>query len=1427
MTDDTTRAPTVISEEDRNLLLSTWQDTQRNYDDVRCLHAQFSAKAAEHPEKTALIYRDRSITYRGLDELSNQIARSLLAKGVGVETLVGICVDRSIEMVAGLFGILKAGAAYVPLDPAYPQERLAVMLEDSGARVLVTQENVLNRLPKRNLELVLMDSEECKSQSTNALEDTGVQSSNLAYVIFTSGSTGRPKGVMVQHNNVSNFFAGMDEAIGTEPGTWLAVTSISFDISVLEIFWTLCRGFTVVIQEESDRASLSRTVGSSSKGSMGFGMFYFASQSTTTSAAGSYHLMMEGAKFADAHGFEAVWTPERHFHEFGGIYPNPAVTTAALAAVTDKVHLRAGSVVLPLHDPIRVAEDWAVVDNLSQGRVGLSFASGWHANDFALMPQNYEGRRDVMMKSIATIRKLWKGEKIPAKNGEGKDIEICIFPRPVQDNPPIWIATAGTPETFAKAGANGFNILTNMLGQDIQALERNFAAYKEARKNAGFEDDGIISVMLHTFVCDDDEKARQLAKAPFCNYMATSYDLVKVAPWMFPAFKQPSSKKEGAFDAESFNAEDQAALLEHAFDRYFDTAGLFGSPRRALKMIDRLKKIGATEVACLIDFGVDPDVVVANLPYLAELRRLSNPGESADIIEEDYSISAQIERHGVTHFQCTPSMARMIVAQGGTAALGQVEHLLLGGEALPVDLAQTLTTGLKGRLLNMYGPTESTIWSTTNTIAPNSQSITIGRPIANTSIRILDPDGNLVPVGQEGELCIGGAGVVRGYFGRDDLTQERFISDPFSEGQRLYRTGDLARYLPDGQLEFLGRLDQQIKLNGYRIEMGEIEAVLTRHPGVQEAVVVARQERGEGRLAAYIIPSSESADSATKLVRDEDRVASWGQQWSEAYGSRVGASNAEVRFDTSGWLDSFTGEILPQDQMRNWRDEIVTSILAIEPRRILEIGCGTGMILFGCLEKVESYTGVEISAEAIAGISEKLSEKEKTKVQLLEGAADALDKLNLGDFDLVVINSVAQYFPNQEYLTRVLQKVASLTVDGGHLFIGDLRSFEHLREFHAEVELHQAPDGESATALGSNTSERVAAETELLVSRDYFSDLVFAEERLNIERMQLRQSADSNEMTRYRFDVLLKVGSQGSEAVGLPPSMQGVHSLDDLKSSLKDEPSLLFVEALKNSRLDAIERAMEQMSQGNGDAAQLRELLLEPASGIEPSAVFALDPRYEVELRFGKQPGTFDALFRHKETAPAGVWALPRKSSSAATTNVPAVLDAKKVSVPEMRRHIRHVLPEYMLPHDYVFMEVFPLTPNGKIDRKSLPDPRSANGQNKEVVLPQGEIESVVAEIWKELLGIDQVSTQDNIFDIGASSLLTVEANSRLSEKLGRKIPLVNMFRYPTIAKLAAHLGGESTKTSETQAAATSDRDDRRKAAAERRRQARAARQSS
>jgi natural product biosynthesis luciferase-like monooxygenase protein len=337
---------------------------------------------------------------------------------------------------------------------------------------------------------------------------------------------------------------------------------------------------------------------------MDFGLFYFANDVAGTDG---YRMLIEGARFADANGFTSVWTPERHFDAFGGGYPNPAVTAAAIAVTTERVQIRAGSVVAPLHSPVRIAEEWSVVDNLSGGRVGLSFASGWHATDFALAPANYHNRKSVLTDTIRDVRRLWHGEAIRLPGGDGEPRDIRTLPRPVRADLPVWLTAAGNPDTFREAGELGVGVLTHLLGQTVEELADKLAVYRAAL--AGRR--GHVVLMLHTFLGEDRDTVREVVREPLRQYLRGSLGLLlKAAGDVLPDV-----------DPADLGPDDLEFLVSLGFDRYFDTSGLFGTVADNADLLGSLEKAGVDEVACLIDFLPDTGTVLGGLPLLDRLRR--------------------------------------------------------------------------------------------------------------------------------------------------------------------------------------------------------------------------------------------------------------------------------------------------------------------------------------------------------------------------------------------------------------------------------------------------------------------------------------------------------------------------------------------------------------------------------------------------------------------------------------------------------------------------------------------------------------------------------------------------------------------------------------------------------------------------------------
>jgi natural product biosynthesis luciferase-like monooxygenase protein len=1404
-----------VSDREKHKLLVEWNDSATDFPRIS-IHGAIEEQVERTPDAIAVAFRGESLTYRELNRRANRVAHDLRQRGVGPDVMVGIFVERSLEMLVGLLGTLKAGGAYVPMDPLYPPERLAMMLEDSRAPVILTLEGLQKSLPPHRAQVIVLDAaaDPPANPAADANPPANTSPENLAYVIFTSGSTGRPKGVQIEHRNVINFFAGMDRSLGHQvPGVWLAVTSISFDISVLELFWTLSRGFKIVLQEEADRAPVTSSASAAlqAKG-MEFSLFYFAADAGD--AGNKYRLLLEGAKYADRNGFAAIWTPERHFHAFGGLYPNPSLTSAAIAVLTERIQIRAGSVVLPLHNPIRAAEEWAVVDNLSGGRVGLSFASGWHAADFALMPGNYADRRKLMADGIETVRALWRGESVPAKSGDGREISVKIFPAPIQREPRIWVTAASSPDTFKLAGKTGANVLTNLLSMKMEELLANIAVYRAAWKEAGHRGQGHVTLMLHTFVGRDLDEVKRKVRGPFLDYLRSSTDLISKARWEQSMFARPDKQRADAPGApgpaagpgkglEDLTPEEMDAMMAHAFERYFKTTGLFGTPESCMEMTEKLRGAGVDEIACLIDFGVDTASVLESLEPLNELRKQCLPRETAG--SEDYSVPAQIRRHGVTHLQCTPSLARVLASDGDALeSLRPLKKVMLGGEALPSALAATLGEVVSGEILNMYGPTETTVWSTTSRVPKAAGRITIGRPIANTQIYVVDAARRPCPIGVAGEILIGGASVVRGYLDRPELTAEKFVPNPFVSDPtaRLYRTGDLGRWLPDGTLDFVGRIDHQVKIRGYRIELGEIESVIGKHPGVSACAVVVREDApGDKRIVGYVVPRAAGGQENSDA---SEATSEWQTIWDETYRQAA----ADPTFNIAGWNSSFDGAPIPEAEMREWVSRTTERILALGPKRVLEIGCGTGLYLFRVAPHCEHYCGVDLSPTALARIAEQLGPLKLPQVSLREKPADDFSGLEPGSFDTVVINSVIQYFPDVDYLLKVIEQAFAVLAPGGSLFIGDVRSLPLLDAFHTAIELHQAADDTSAEDLTGRIERRRLQERELVVDPAFFYALDGVLPGLGEVRIDLKRGAVSNELTRFRYDVVLRKpaaahtpveGRRASHDAAASPTF----SPGAVAGMLAGAPASLVVTNVLNRHV-ARERKAAQLLGAGGlrTVADLRAALAtqtaDDAWGSTPEDFYGLTTDYDVQVTPAASGAQcridcFDVVFRHKRaSAPVAgpIVAAGARKPWQAYANQPSQRAAKGNLLPELRAYLKGTLPAFMVPTAFVVLDALPLTPNGKIDRKALPAPDRARQESAaDYEAPAHELEQIVATVWQELLGLDQVSTVDNLFDLGANSLLVVRANGKLRAALQRDVSLVDMFQYPTVKSLAAFLG--------------------------------------
>ncbi|QQC87616.1 MupA/Atu3671 family FMN-dependent luciferase-like monooxygenase [Streptomyces alfalfae] len=392
-----------------------------------------------------------------------------------------------------------------------------------------------------------------------------------------------------------------------------------------------------------------------------FSLFYFAN--TAGDKEQPYRFLMETARQADRLGFAAVWTPERHFHDFGGIYPNPSVLGAALASATQNVQIRAGSLVLPLHHPVRVVEDWSVIDNLSGGRAGISFATGWHGTDFVIDPEKYADRRQYTWDTIPVVQKLWRGEEVSFPGPEGTEITPTLYPRPVTRELPFWITASGNADTYAQAGRLGANILTGLIGTETERLAANIALYRKERAAHGHDPDaGVVSVMLHTYLEEDATAARERCREPLREYLR--------------GYLGQQSDMIGGSGADAGGA-DIEAQLDFAYERYAHQTALIGSPRTVRPLLDRLAEIGVDEAACLVDFGVPLERAQRSIDLLAG-------------VQEAYA--------GRPAAGAASLVAPSVTSPVTTAPLGiDQERMHRMQKALPPGPANYVTTGLRIR----------------------------------------------------------------------------------------------------------------------------------------------------------------------------------------------------------------------------------------------------------------------------------------------------------------------------------------------------------------------------------------------------------------------------------------------------------------------------------------------------------------------------------------------------------------------------------------------------------------------------------------------------------------------------------------------------------------------------------------------------------
>jgi amino acid adenylation domain-containing protein len=1344
--------------------LKIWSSSSAVEHPPACVHDLFEAQVAATPNHIALEGADQQLTYRQASEAARRLARTLRSSGIGPEKIVAICMDRSTDMIVSVLAVWMAGGAYMPLDLSQPSARLDFLVADAKPQLILSTMKYQGLVSRFGLACVFCDQKPISEPQLDDREPAS-EPQNLAYVIYTSGSTGVPKGVMVEHRALADHLRWMQDQFplsAADRGVFKY--SFNFDVSLVEMFWPLLAGARVIVPDGDTATDVNRLAH----------VIRDRGVTLLDVVPSMLSALLDSAEFGSNRSLRRVFC--------GGETMPPDLLNRLL----ERMDVEFCNMYGPTETTI-TATYWHCAERKHTERIPIGRPAG-HVSTYVL---------DQYLNPLPPLvpGELYIGGKCLARGYLARpELTRERFVRdPFAGDPFARMYRTGDKCRFLPDGNIDF------LGRvDDQIKIRGY------RIELG-EVEAVLS---------SSPLVRSCAAAIREDAQGQNQLVAYVVPNTSEPELWPSVGEYFIYDELLYHAMTSDRVRTHAY-------------RRAIEKTVRGKTV--------VDIGSGADLVLARMCLEAGAKRVYAIEMLDRAVERARRLAGELDAgeqlviiHGDSREVELPEKVDLCVSE----LIGTI-----GSSEGVIDLLNDARRFLKpgGEMIPLRCVTWMAAVSLPDDLISAPQFSEVPRFYAN---QIFESCGRRFDVrvcvkNLPASALLSSAGVFEELSFQDPISREASTDVELTVQQSSRLDGFLlwinlsvdaeehidvlkseTSWLPVFLPVFSPGIEVQAgdtitAVCSRLIETGEFTPdYLIRGTITRKGQVIAEFDYGTRRNeVAYCANPFYQAlletDQARRPAADanaESLMSDWEQLFEDLYADPE-LQGADPQFNIVGWRNSYTEQPLSVAEMHEQVEGTIERIRDLGGRRILEIGCGTGL-LFRLAEHCERYVATDFSPSVIATLKRECERRGLRQVELLERRADDFSGIDAGSFDVVVLHSIVQYFPGMAYLVEVLAAAVRALRPGGSLFVGDVRSLPLLRWLLAGVELARANQETTAHELRERIERRLRQEDEMLIEPGFFAAWAAAEPAIGDVQLEVRRGWYHNELTKFRYDVVLTVGAANRQVLEWQErSWQELGSPAALAAYLRQQrPAALRLRNVPSARLAAERRLLELLERGDANLTveELRREVAQAAEqGVEPEALWGLEHDSNYTVRVGWSQAGDDGchevwcVAKGCQTESRWAWSVPAEATPeqkpwSAYANQVLGQATQQQLAQQLRTYLRERLPQYMVPAQFVWLERLPLTPNGKLNRRALPPPgQQRQEQTGAYIAPRGPLKEQIAAIWSQVLGVKQISAEAKFFDLGGHSLLATQVVSRLSEALQLEIPLTLMFERPTISGLA------------------------------------------